>query len=301
MAHGAADDNVSLADKLKLLRLVMAMEGFTVVGAGIAVITSNSVTFLANVLIAVSGLLGTWLSYRTVRKIAAGPNERYSYGLGRLETLSSLAVAASMAFSALFILYDTIGRIYFPEPVEGGGIGLFVTAITLVGSGYLWWRNWRLARTEGSPIFGAVWRLCRQGTLEDLLILVTVGLGLLLGREAEWSHYLDPAGSLILLVLLVMSIYELLRGSVGDLLDWSLSEYHQMLIMRSLAGHYDAFDQVHGIHTRRSGSQVFIELSLEFDPSRSMGEVYAAMAAIRGHLAGQIPGARIVIAPMPPC
>ncbi|MFX7804423.1 cation transporter, partial [Acinetobacter baumannii] len=92
-------------------------------------ITSNSVTYLANVLIAVSGLLGPWLSYRTVRKIAAGPNERYSYGLGRLETLSSLAVAASMAFSARFILYDTIGRIYFPEPVEGGGIGLFVPAI----------------------------------------------------------------------------------------------------------------------------------------------------------------------------
>lgn len=301
MAHGAADDNVSLADKLKLLRLVMGMEAFTVVAASVAVLTSNSVTFLANVLIAVSGLLGTWLSYRTVRKMAAGPNARYSYGLGRLETMSSLAVAASMAFSALFILHETIGRLYFPEPVEGGMIGLIATGISFVASGYLWWRNWRLAQTDGSPIFGAVWRLCRQGTLEDLLIICTVGLGTVLDHEAGWSHYLDPIGSLILLGLLVMSVYELLRGSVGDLLDWSLSEYHQMLIMRSLAEHYDAFEQVHGIHTRRSGSQVFIELALEFDPARTMGEVYDAMASIRAHLAAQIPGARVVIAPTPPC
>lgn len=46
-----------------------------------------------------------------------------------------------------------------------------------------------------------------------------------------------------------------------------------MVITRELVTHFDEYDNLHGIRSRRSGSHVFIDIFLECDPERKVGEV----------------------------
>src|SRR5690606_16170439 len=107
-------EGASAAQKLRLLWLAFAMELYSALGALVAMLTSNSITFVANMLIAISGVLATGLSLHTVRKMAAGKDDRYSYGFGKLESISSIVVAVAMSLSALVVAYTIVVRLRHP-------------------------------------------------------------------------------------------------------------------------------------------------------------------------------------------
>lgn len=289
-------DGVSARDKIRLLALTAGMEFYTIVAATVAIMTSNSVSFVTNLLIAVNGFIATGISLYTVRKMSSGKDGRYAYGFGKLETVSGLAVASTMIISILVIGYETVERLFHPVDVEGGTIGLIMTGISAVISTVLWVKNYRVSRQEPSPIFDSVWRLCRQGAIEDFLIIFAVGCGLVF-RDSAWADYMDPLASMVLLYVLVMSVYAILSGSMDDLLDRSLGEYHQVLILRALAVHFDEYEQVHEIRTRRAGARMYVELFLEFAPERSMGEVYASIAKLKAELHEKMPNTEVLIVP----
>ncbi|HYD68006.1 hypothetical protein, partial [Azospirillum sp.] len=69
-------DGVSAKDKIRLLALTAAMEFYTIVAATVAIMTSNSVSFVTNLLIAVNGFIATGISLYTVRKMSSGKDGR---------------------------------------------------------------------------------------------------------------------------------------------------------------------------------------------------------------------------------
>jgi divalent metal cation (Fe/Co/Zn/Cd) transporter len=196
----------------------------------------------------------------------------------------------------LFIGYETVMKLLHPAQQEGGLIGILLTSVSCVVSIWLWIRNQRLSRTEHSPIFGAIWRMARMGAIEDLLIIFAVGISLLF-HGAAWTHYLDIIATTILLLILVRSIYEVFSGSVGELLDKSLEEFHLITILRELAATFDSYEQIHGLRTRRSGSHVFVELFLEFDPARRMEDIYALIDRLESGVRTHIPNVQLMVIP----
>ena len=67
--------------------------------------------------------------------------------------------------------------------------------------------------------------------------------------------------------------WEVSTSSVHDLLDASLEEASQLIIMRKLVEHFDDYESVHKIRTRRSGSHIYIEVFLGFNSDLTMGQV----------------------------
>ena len=135
-----------------------------------------------------------------------------------------------------------------------------------------------------------------MGALEDLLIILAVGIALIFSG-ATWTRYLDVAATSILTISILKSIYDVFSGSISDLLDRSLDEYHLLIILRELVANYDAYDQIHGFRTRRSGSQTFIELFMEFNPETKMESVYALLGRLEAELKNNIPNAQVMIIP----
>jgi ferrous-iron efflux pump FieF len=287
---------VSNQTKIRILALMMGMEIYTVGVSAIGIATSNSIVFVANFVIAFTGALASGLSLYTVKRMTRGTDLLNTYGLGRMETISSIVVGITMLFAALFVGYETVMKIDHPAEQHGGLVAMLLTFVSFIASLWLWIRNYRLSKTEHSPIFSSIWKMARMGALEDLLIILAVGIALLF-HGAGWTRYLDVCATSILMISIIKSIYEVFSGSISDLLDRSLDEYDQLIILRELVANYEAYDQIHGFRTRRSGSQTFIELFMEFNPETKMSAVYDLLARLESELKKQIPHAQVMIIP----
>ena len=287
---------VSNKTKIRLLALMMGMEIYTLGVSTIGIATSTSIVFVANFAIAFTGALASGLSLYTIRRMTRGADLLNTYGLGRMETISSIVVGVTMLLAALFVGYETAMKVHHPALQQGGLVAVLLTCVSFIASLWLWIKNYRLSKTEHSPIFGSIWRMARMGALEDLLIILAVGISLIFDG-ALWTRYLDVCATSILVISILKSIYDVLSGSVSDLLDRSLDEYHLLIILRELVANFDAYDQIHGFRTRRSGSHAFIELFLEFNPETKMAAVYNLLVRLESELKKQISNAQVMIIP----
>ncbi|MGD9973393.1 MAG: cation diffusion facilitator family transporter [Desulfatirhabdiaceae bacterium] len=287
---------VSNKTKIRLLSITLGMELYTVGASTVGILTSNSMVFVANFVIALTGALASGLSLYTVRKMSRRVDLRNTFGFGRFETLSSIVVGITMVLAALFIGYETLMKIRHPVEQHGGLIAVLLTSVSCIISIWLWIHNLKLSRTEHSPIFGAMWRLARMGALEDFLIIGAVGISLAMAG-APWTRYLDVVATTILLMIMIRSIHDVFSGSIGDLLDRSLDEYNLIMILRELASAFDCYEQIHGFRTRRSGSHIFIELFLEFDGNKMISEVYALIDRLENGLKSSMPNAQVLVVP----
>lgn len=287
---------VSNRTKIRLLALTMSMEIYTLGASFVGMLTSNSVVFVANFVIAFTGAIASGLALYTIRRMTRGTDLLNTYGLGRMETISSIVVGVTMLLAAAFVGYETIMKLIHPAEQHGGLVAMLLTFVSFFASLWLWIHNYRQSLAEHSPIFSSMWRMARMGALEDLLIILAVGIALIFDG-APWTRYLDVCATAILMVSIIKSIYEVFSGSIGDLMDRSLDEMQMLIILRELIAHFDAYDNIHGIRTRRSGSQSFIEIFLEFNPGTDVEAIYRLQESLEAELIKHIPNIQIMVIP----
>lgn len=70
-----------------------------------------------------------------------------------------------------------------------------------------------------------------------------------------------------------------------------------MVIVRHLAVFFNDYSALHGVRSRRSGSNVYIEIFLEFDGEKKMCEVQETIDRIKASLEAQIPKSKVSIVP----
>jgi divalent metal cation (Fe/Co/Zn/Cd) transporter len=63
-----------------------------------------------------------------------------------------------------------------------------------------------------------------------------------------------------------------------------------------LARHFHDYEELHGIRSRRSGAQVYVEIFLEFDPKKKVAEIQQAIDSIRRDIEQKLQGSSVTIA-----
>ncbi len=99
---------------------------------------------------------------------------------------------------------------------------------------------------------------------------------------------------------LLFSGYRVITTSLPDLLDKTLDEELQMVIVRHRALFFNDYTALHGVRSRRSGSNVYIEIFLEFDGEKKMGEVQDIINRIKMSLETHIPKSSVSLVPTGP-
>ena len=262
----------------------------------IAMMLANSVTLQSNVLRSGSETLAIFFSWLTVRKVVEGTTHKYNYGYGKLENLASLVVAAVMMISLAIIFRNAIVRFRNPVAIGGlgTGIGLLFAGIAGGANGWYWLRIHDIAAQQTSPIMESQWRLFRARTMANICVIFSLGLSIVL-KAYSWAIYIDPVGSIVLSGFLLFSAYSVISMSVYDLLDKTLEESLQLIILRELAAYFDEYLALHGIRSRRSGSTIYIEIFLEFDAERKVKEVQKVIDSMKRKLEQTIQGSQVII------
>jgi cation diffusion facilitator family transporter len=279
-----------------LLGLILGI--FGLVTGVIAAVIANSLTLESEILKNIGLVTAVFLSYLSIRKVNRGKTEGYNYGYGKLESVSGLIVAAVLVISLIIIIGHAVERFQHPVELHKGGLDLAIvfSAVALLTSAWLWWHDYHLTKEEYSPVLESLWRMYRFKTIASVLVIISLSLSALF-NDQPWASYIDPVGSVIIGLFIVQSIYNISTMSVYDLLDRALEESLQIVILRELAQYFDDYEAIHGIRSRRSGANVYVEIFLEFDGDKKMVDVQKVIDAIKTGLESKITGSEIVVSP----
>jgi ferrous-iron efflux pump FieF len=264
----------------------------------VAAILANSVIMFADVLKCSTELISTFIAWVAIRKIIRGSKAYYDYGFGKLENLTGILVSGIMFICFAIVTISAILRIKSPESVHAGGAGLGVVLmfIGMCANTSLWVKNYRVAKKEHSPIMESQWRLFRAKAVADTVVFTSLVLSLSLGKYS-WSYYIDPFASFIIAGFLLFSIYSVISDSVYDLLDKTLEESIQLIIINKLVAFFDEYKKIHGIRSRRSGNNIFIEIFLEFDGERKMNDIQRVIDEMKVSMESSVKGSFVTIVP----
>ncbi|MFH1059670.1 MAG: cation diffusion facilitator family transporter [Pseudomonadota bacterium] len=261
--------------------------------AGAALTAADSSVVLADFFKTGLEFVAVLLSWLALKRVAKGGHQ-FEYGLDKLENLSGLVVGLLMLACLVIISAGAVLDMVHPEPVHG--VGVYISLGAQVFFGFINWRVYRqaLAQAKASPLARSQARLFFTRFIGNAFILVALSLSLAMHGQA-WALFIDPVASLLIAASILLAALGVFRSSVFDLLDRSLEEEEQIRILRALTRHYHEFRHLHGIRTRRAGGRTFIEIFLEFDAKRLVGEVQQAVTALQASLEEEVPGSRVTI------
>jgi len=298
LAHASASDTVTHEERERSVFVGFVLALCLLIPCAIAAFLAKSLTLGVDMLISLAETLASLFSWIIIRKVARGRNLTFNYGFGKLENISGLAVAAVMLASFIVVVMEGINRLHEPVAIVATGVllGFAITAFAAVSDTWLWFKNLRLARRQSSPLMEAQWRFFRSKSVCDYCVLASLGCTLVF-HGYPWSLYIDTLFSFVLSGFLLWSAYLITADSIYDLLDRALDESLQFEITRLLALHFDAYEGFHGVRTRRSGDQVYIEVYLEFDGRKLMADVQRAIDVLTADLQSRIPSSHVSIVP----
>jgi cation diffusion facilitator family transporter len=301
MSHAAGIDEkggVSLEKKQRTVFTSLVIDLILWIPDIVAAILSGSIVLFADAIKCANEILATFFAYLTIRKMAKGGAGTYDYGMGKFETVTSVITGGVMFVSLALVFFVALYRIAVPESIvhEGAYLGIFLMIIGVCMNSWLWLKNYRINVKEPSPIMDSQWRLFRTKAFSDFSVLVSLIASLAFSHYA-WSFYIDPLASFVIAGFLFFSGYRVITTSLPDLLDKTLDEELQIVIVRHLAEFFHDYTALHGVRSRRSGSNVYIEIFLEFDGDKRMCEVQESINRIKTMLEANIPKSSVSIVP----
>ncbi|MFH1476584.1 MAG: cation diffusion facilitator family transporter [Verrucomicrobiota bacterium] len=261
-----------------------------------ALLAARSTVLMADFFKTFLELVAVLLVWLVMRRINRGSDPRFEYGIGKLENLASLFVGILMVGCLIIVAGNAGLHIFHPAHISGIGIWISMASqIVYTGvNGALYWTSRRMAARNGSPIMASQARLFISKAFANVFILLSLTLSKALAQYA-WSLYIDPIASLIIAGFILLAALGIVSSSCNDLLDSTLEEETQIVILRELARMFNEYEALHGIRSRRSGNRVFIDIFLEFAPRKTMAQVQPVIDAIRKNLEHHIQGCHVTI------
>ncbi|MFN7930731.1 MAG: cation diffusion facilitator family transporter [Blastocatellia bacterium] len=262
----------------------------------VAAVLARSIMLLSDSLKSASETLAVLFSWLALRQMRRARANEYNYGQGKLENIAGVVVGGALLLSWATVIYSAIQHLRHPAALENIGLAVVINGLEALADLWLWRRNYRLSQTDPSPLLEAQWRLSRALTISDAFVVGALLLSSLC-QPFAWATYIDPAGALILSVFLLIAAYRVLTDAMKGLLDRTLEESLQLVILAELATAYDDFIALHGIRSRRSGSQAYIEIFVEFDGTSPMAEVQQQINQMKARLEARIHNSHVMIVP----
>lgn len=189
------------------------------------------------------GLITAFVAIRIARRPAS---HDWSYGFGKADALGGFVSALLLLVSVVWIVAESIRRLFEPEQVDGGGVIVIgLIAIAVNGAGVL-----LVGHGHGDEAISL--RAARLHLLTDLAgsVVVVVAGVLLVVTDASW---IDPVASLVVSAAVLWSTWNLIRSAVGVLLDRSPVGMTTS-DLRGLLSSHDDVDVAHHAHVRSLGA-----------------------------------------------
>lgn len=199
-------------EKTLLIALLLSAPGPLV--TGLAAISSQSTTQLADFIRRSMELVASFLSWWVFRRLHQH-TELSKAEQSRLEQIAGFSVAAAMICSGIVMLIVAISRLSVFEP--GGKVipGLVIAVLGLITNVWFWRRYTVLTREQYSSVIAAQQKLYRAKAIVDLCVVAALA-AVAIAPTHPATPYVDILGSIAVAVYLLWNGLRLARSHLGD-------------------------------------------------------------------------------------
>ena len=218
-------------------------------------------------------------------KVSAKPqDESHDYGHGKFETIATLFIGLALVGAAIWIIVS--GAVKFAHWLGGetlevpGKLALLAAIISILVKEILYRYTVVRGKKLGSQaVVANAWHH-RSDALSSIGAAIGIGGAILLGER--WA-VLDPLASIVVGGMLMKVAFDLLKDSMGELTDQSLSADEEHEILDIIASFPDV-SEPHNLRTRRIGNRIAIESHIRMDGNLPLSSAHEHASAIERKL-----------------
>lgn len=223
----------------------------------IAGLYSGSVSIVSEAIHSFTDLLASLIAYASIKISGKPPDSKYPFGYEKVENISAVIEAILVFLAAIWIVVESVKKIFSGEAINSVGLGFIVmfisSVVNLIVSKYLY----NVAQKENSIALEADALHLKA----DVYSSAGVGLGLLLIWITDF-YIMDPILAIIIAILILKEAFEILMRAFYPLLDSSLNDADQESVKTILSKYDHSGIKIRNLRTRSSGKVKFIELDL---------------------------------------
>ena len=218
-------------------------------------------------------------------KVSAKPqDESHDYGHGKFETIATMFIGLALVGAAIWIIVS--GAVKFAHWLGGetlevpGKLALLAAVVSILVKEVLYrYTVVKGRKLDSQAVVANAWHH-RSDALSSIGAAIGIGGAILLGER--WA-VLDPLASIVVGGMLMKVAFDLLKDSMGELTDQSLSADEEHEILDIIASFPDV-SEPHNLRTRRIGNRIAIESHIRMDGNLPLSSAHEHASAIERKL-----------------
>ncbi len=254
----------------------------------IAWMMTDSITLLATLIDSCLDAAASLITLFAVRHALQPADKEHRFGHGKAEALAGLGQSMFIAGSSIFLLLESIHRLFHPQALEVLDAGIIVMAVSIVLTLLLITFQQYVVRQTGSTAIAA--DSIHYKT--DLLVNIAVVIALLLAMYG-WAGF-DPIFALGIAFYILHSAWEIARDAIDQLMDKELSSEAREDIKRLALSHPEV-KGIHDLRTRKAGLTYFIQFHLELDGQLSLMQAHTIADEVEAIIKEKWTDAEVII------
>lgn len=224
---------------------------------------SDALESLVNVATAVVALFAVRLSVQPA-------DRNHPYGHHKIEYFSAVFAGALIMVAAGMILFEAWEGIRAPRAIEAPVPGLLLSALASVVNA--WW-SYTLIR-QGRALRSPALVADGKHLMTDVVTSAGVTLGIVLAVLSGWM-ILDPLMAAFVAVNILWSGWQVIRDSLGGLMDEGLPEETLAPILEAIERGADGGAiEVHDLRARTSGPATFVDFHMVVPGAMAVSEAH---------------------------
>jgi cation diffusion facilitator family transporter len=251
---------------------------------------SGSIALYADALESLVNIATAGLSTYVLWLSAQPPDARHPYGHQKAEYISAVLEGMLIVAAAFSIIHAAANALSAPGPLGAFGTAALVNLVAALLNA-VWARLLlREAQTLRSPALKAEGHHLMADVWSSGAVLAGLALAWLTGL-----HWLDPMLALLVAGFVLLSGWQLIKGSVGGLMDESVDAWTLDNIRQAIDGEGAGSIEAHDIRTRRAARLIFIEFHLVVPSEMTVLEAHGICDRIEARLKRDLTEATITI------
>jgi cation diffusion facilitator family transporter len=235
-------------------------------------LVTGSVSIISEAIHSGIDLLAAVITLFSVKISDIPADEAHPFGHGKVENISGAIEALLIFVAATWIIFEAIGKLLNPRPIELLGFGIGVMLLSTVLNTIVSQVLFKVGKqTESVALQADAWHL-RTDVYTSLGIMVGLAIILIAKRvfpETDFN-WIDPVIACGVAILIIKAAYDLTMQSARDLIDTKLPAEEEAWIQQLVVEYQGPIRGFHKLRTRRSGHFRFVDFHIRVEPDMSV-------------------------------
>jgi cation diffusion facilitator family transporter len=249
-----------------------------------------SVSVISEAIHSGTDLIAALIANYSVRKSTRPADDGHSFGHGKFESLSGAAEAMLILVAAIIIIYEAAGKLLNHQGVLIVDAGIAVMGFSALMNFTISRYLFKIAKKHKSLALEAD----AMHLKTDVWTSFGVFAGLLVYRVTNIPE-IDPIVAIIVAVIIIRAAIMLTRKSTFELLDHSLTAEEESAICEAIKSVTGEAGTYHGLRTRRSGRDSFIDFHLVLPKDFAVEKAHKICDDIEQKILDRLPNSNLTI------